>query len=163
MYALQTAAHECGHMTVLYKSGRLKGLNFFPRLKSFNGEGGVFETDTPVLTKDDCPALAASLVAELICLGNYTEDHLADDRDRVKDLSGGASLESFVPAAYEIIQKNLLFFSLLHERVKVNITPVLVNYFAAHGAGMPDKVEVVTLAEVDAVYSKSLDLLARLK
>jgi hypothetical protein len=162
MFALSTAAHECGHMTVLYKSSRLKGLNFFPRRKSFSGFAGVSEADTPELTKADCPAFAASLVGELLFLGFHDRDgSLADDREEIRKLSGSAKLESFVPQAYAVIRENLLFFSLLHVLVKVKIVPVLETFWA--GLPQTDKVEIVTLAEVDAVHSKSLDLLAKLK
>ena len=41
-----TSAHECGHMIVLFKAGKLTDLNYFPHRRAANGVLGVIESST---------------------------------------------------------------------------------------------------------------------
>ena len=149
-------------MTVLFKAGRLLGLNYRPHDTASNGVKGVVETDTPELTKDDCVAFAASIVGEVICLGNYDEARICDDRNQVTRLSG-QPIEIFVREAYEVIQRNLLFFSLLNCEVRDKMLAVLLkarSLSPADSANQPAKVPIMTLPEVEAVYQRAEALLS---
>jgi len=162
LYVSATAAHESAHMTVLFKAGRLLGLNYLPHETALDEVKGVVETDTPPLTKDDCVAFAASIVGELICLGNYDEARIRDDRKQVQQLSG-QPIETFVREAYEIIQRNLLFFSLLTCEVRNKMLVVLLranSLSLADSAKQPPKVPLMTLPEVEAVYQRAEALLS---
>lgn len=162
LYVGATAPHESAHMTVLFKAGRLLGLNYLPHETALNGVKGVVETDTPPLTKGDCVAFAASIVGELICLGNYNEARIRDDRIQVQQLSG-QPIEAFVREAYEVIQRNLLFFSLLNCEVRNKMLVVLLkanSLSPADSAKQPAKMPVMTLPEVDAVYQRAEALLS---
>ena len=152
-YVTTNAAHECGHMAVLYTTCRLKGLNFFPHKKAFDGTSGVLETDTPKLGKDDCPALAASIVGELIVLGEYDEARISDDRNTATRFTT-EPLENFVGEAYRIIQQNLLFF-LLHIEVRTRLLTVLMKTYSLTPeklATQPAKISIMTLSEVEEVH-----------
>src|ERR1700752_2371449 len=88
VYVHSNGAHECGHMTVLFKAGRLIGLNFLPHEAAADGAKGVLETDAGTqLGKEDCAALAAGLVGELIFVGQYDSQRLLDDRQQVQRIS----------------------------------------------------------------------------
>jgi hypothetical protein len=159
-YVKTTAAHECGHMTVLYTKQRLKGLNFFPHATAFDGSSGIVETDTPPLGKEDCVALAASIVGEEICLGQYDEKRIQDDRQTAARFTD-RPLESFIDEARTIIQKNLAFFSLLHIAVRKRLRRVLAEAYSLPQekfAGLPDKISVMTLSEVEEVHRKAREL-----
>jgi hypothetical protein len=154
-YVSSNAPHECGHMTVLFKAARLAGLNYFPNELAANGVKGVFETDTGTqLVKQDCVALAAGMIGELVGVGSYVPEQLLDDRKRVHELVG-QPLEIFAREAYEVIQQNLLFFVLLSLEVHKKMFAVLVS------PPNEDKVPVLTLAEVQKVYGRAQTELAR--
>ena len=149
-------------MTVLFTTGRLLGLNLLPHGTALDGVSGVLETDTPTLGEEDCVALAASIVGELIVLGHYDERRILDDRQSVARFTD-QSLESFVGEAYRIIQENLLFFSLLHMEVRTRLLAVLVKTYSLPPekiAALPPKVPIVTLSEVEGIHRKAADLLA---
>lgn len=162
-YAYENAAHECGHMVILFKANRLRGLNFFPHMTAFDGSPGVIETDTPILGKEDCVAFAGSLVAELICFGLSDSPRLADDRQKVKEIAGEA-LENFALQAYEIIKQNLVFFGLLNIEVRKKMLEVLLDarssFLKGSYAGLSDKISIMTLAEVEGVYKQAESTLA---
>src|SRR6202521_203634 len=83
------SAHECGHITVQFKAGRFAVLNFLPQTVAANGFKGVLEAETKTeLGKEDCVALAASMVGELICLGEYDSQRLLNDREQVQQIAG---------------------------------------------------------------------------
>lgn len=159
-YVHKNAAHECGHMTVLFKAGRLSDLNFFPHGKALNGVEGVLETGTKTeLRKEDCVALAASMISELICLGEDDSERLADDREQAQ-LLVGEPLENFALRAYEVIKENLVFFGLLYIEVQRNMVavlgPILVSLSKEDYAKLPDdKIAIFTLAEVERVYERA--------
>jgi hypothetical protein len=154
-YVSSNAPHECGHMTVLFKAGRLAGLNYFPNELAANEVKGVFETDTGTqLVKQDCVALAAGMIGELVGVGSYIPEQLVDDRQRVDELVG-QPLEDFALGAYEVIKQNLLFFVLLNLEVHTKMFAVLVS---PHNE---DKIPVLTLAEVQKVYERAQSELAR--
>jgi len=122
-YVHSNSAHECGHITVLFKAGRLVGLNFLPHETAANGAKGVFETDLGTqLGKEDCVTLAAGMVGELVCVGHSQHD--LDDRQQVQRIVG-QPLENFALEAYEIIKQNLLFFALLNIEVQKKMFAVL--------------------------------------
>ena len=162
LYVTANAAHECGHMTVLYTKQRLLGLNFLPHATAVDGVRGVVETDTPPLCKEDCVALAASIVGELVCLGQYDEKRIRDDRENAARFSD-QPLESFVSEAYTIIQKNLLFFSLLHIEVRTKLLVVLAKVYSLpleKIASLPTKIPIMTLSDVKRVHQKAGELIA---
>jgi hypothetical protein len=154
-----TSAHECGHMTVLFKARRLKKLNYFPRREAFDGVLGVFESTTVTEpTKEDCVAFAASMIGELIVLGKWDKKRLLDDREQVKQLVN-QPLENFALEAYEIIKKNLLFFALLNNEVGTK----LVRFYDEISEGkhtLEAEVTIFTLAEVEEVYKRAESILA---
>jgi hypothetical protein len=161
-YVLANAAHECGHMVILFKSNRLLGLNFLPHETAEDGVKGVIETDTPTLGKEDCVAFAGGLVAELICFGLPDSPRLADDRHKVQQIAG-QPLENFAHEAYEIIKQNLVFFALLRQVVQKKLHRVLSEVYSLSEqsrAKLPNKVPVVTLAEVEKVYKQAESILA---
>jgi len=161
-YVTTTAAHECGHMTVLHTKRRLLGLNFLPHATAFDGVPGVVETDTPPLGKEDCVALAAGIVGELICLGQHDEKRIQDDRESAARFTD-QSLESFVHEAYTVIQENLLLFSLLHIEVRTRLLAVLVKTYSLSPqkiASLPAKIPIMTLPEVEKVHQRAVDLIA---
>jgi len=160
-YVRSNSAHECGHITVLFKAGRLVGLNFLPHEVAANGDKGVIETDTGTqLGKGDCVALAAGMVGELICMGHSQHD--LDDRQQVQQIVG-QPLENFALEAYEIIKRNLLFFGLLCIEVRKKMLAVLGDAFSLSEedyARLRDKMSIITLAEVDQVYRRAGSTLA---
>lgn len=155
-----TSAHECAHMTVLFMAGRLKKLNYFPHQKALDGVPGVIESTTVTEpTKEDCVAFAASMIGELIVLGEYDEERLRDDREQVKRLSN-QPLENFALEAYEIIKENLLFFALLNEEVGNKMLSFLDEVWEGEHA-TENEVTIFTLAEVEEVRKRAESILAR--
>jgi hypothetical protein len=62
-FVRSNSAHECGHITVLFKASRLVGLNFLPHKVAADGVKGILETDTGTqLGKEDCVALTAGMI-----------------------------------------------------------------------------------------------------
>jgi hypothetical protein len=152
-YIYSNSAHECGHVTVLFKACRLVGLNFLPHETAADGAQGVFETDLGVeIGKEDCVALAAGMVGELVCLGHFQHDR--DDRQHVKRIVG-QPLENFALEAYEIIKQNLLFFALLNIEVRKRMFAVLKHASEEEYSELPHKMPVITLAEVEQVYKRA--------
>jgi hypothetical protein len=162
-YVVANAAHECGHMVILFKSNRLLGLNFLPHETAEDGVKGVIETDTPTLGKEDCVAFAGGLVAELICFGLTDSPRLADDGHKVQQIAG-QPLENFAHEAYEIIKQNLVFFALLNIEVRKKTLKVLLDARSSSlkgsYAGLSDKISIITLAEVEMVYKQAESTLA---
>jgi hypothetical protein len=157
-YVHSNSAHECGHITVLFKAGRLAGLNFFPHETAANGDKGVFETDAGTqLGKEDCVALAAGMVGELVCVGH--SQHELDDRQQVQQIVG-QPLENFALEAYEIIRQNLLFFGLLNIEVQKEMFAVLKRASEEGYSGFDEKIPIITLAEVEQVYKHAVSTLA---
>jgi hypothetical protein len=153
-YVGSNAPHECGHMTVLFKAKRLAGLNYFPHELAANGVYGVFETDAGLqIDKQDCVALAAGMVGELVAVGSYVPEQLLDDSESVRRLVG-QPLENFALEAYEVIKQNLLFFVLLNIEVHKKMFAVLLS------RSNEDKIPVLTLAEVQKVYERAESTLA---
>jgi hypothetical protein len=144
-------------MTVLFKAGRLVGLNFLPHEAAADGLKGVWETEaeTP-LGKEDCVALAAGMVGELVSLGLYDSERVLDDRRQVQQLVG-QPLENFALGAYEVIKENLRFFSLLNIEVQRKMFAILKHAFFSGGdyAELPGKMPIVTLAEVKQIYKSA--------
>jgi hypothetical protein len=163
-YVYSNGAHECGHMTVLFKANRLVGLNFLPHETAVDGFKGVLETDRGTqLGKEDCVALAAGMIGELIGVGSYGPGRLLDGRKKVQKLVG-QPLENFALEAYEVIKQNLLFFVLLTIKVRKNMFAVLKDaIFLSEEdyAGLPVKMPIVTLAEIQKVYERAESELAR--
>ncbi len=161
-YAHENAAHECGHMVILFKANRLLGLNFLPHGTADDGVKGVLETDTPTLVREDCVAFAGSLVAELICFGLSDSPRISDDRRMVKHLSG-QPLENFAPQAHEIITQNLVFFELLRSEVEKKLYKVLNDAFSARSyTALPEKIPIISLTEVEQIYKRAQSTLAGL-
>jgi hypothetical protein len=162
-YVIPTAAHECGHMTVLFKADRLAGLNFYPHEAAWDETKGVVQTDAKTeLGKEDCVSFAGGLVAELICFGLFDSPRLDDDRHQVQQLAG-QPLEHFALEAYEIIKQSLVFFALLRQEVQKNLHRVLHDVYSLPNesfARLPTKISVVTLAEVEHVYRRAQAALA---
>jgi hypothetical protein len=156
-YAHSNSAHECGHITVLFKAGRLVGLNFLPHETAANRAKGVFETDSGTqLGKEDCVALAAGMVGELVCVGRSQHD--LDDRQQVQQIVG-QPLENLALEAYEIIKQNLLFFALLNIEVRKKMFAVLKHASEEEYSELPPKMPIITLAEVEQVYKHALSTL----
>jgi hypothetical protein len=154
-----TSAHECGHMTVLFAASRLEKLNYFPHKTALDGVPGVVEATTVTEpTKEDCVAFAASMIGELIVLGEYDKKRLLDDRERVKRLVG-QPLENFALEAYEIIKQNLLFFALLHKEVENKMLRFLFEIQEGEHVA-EDKVTIFTLAKVEEVHKRAESILA---
>jgi hypothetical protein len=151
-YASGTSAHECGHIVVLFKAGRLIDLSFLPHEVAADGNKGVFEADTGTeLGARDCVALAAGMAGELVYGGKYDPERVLHDREQVQQLVG-KSLEDFAPEALETIRQNLHFFSLLNIKVSKRITALLLLLGGMDWEELPPKIPVVTLAEVEHVY-----------
>jgi hypothetical protein len=149
--------HECGHIVVLFKKRRLIGLDFLPHEQALDGAKGVFETATVELSKEDCVALAAGLVGELVCVGQYDSQRILDDRNKVKEIVG-QPLEDFVLEAYAVIQDNLLFFALLNIQVQQKMLALLNHVFSLSDEDygkLPARIAVITLAEIERVYEQA--------
>jgi hypothetical protein len=163
VYVNSNGAHECGHMTVLFKAGRLVGLNFLPHEAAADGVKGVLETDAGTqLGKQDCVALAAGMVGELILVGQYDSQRLLDDREKVQQIVG-QPVENFALKAYEVIRQNLLFFALLNIEVRKKMFALLKHAFSlSEGdyAKLPNEMPILTLAEVEQVYKRAESTLA---
>ena len=156
-YVHSNSAHECGHITVLFKACRLVGLNFLPHETAADGAKGVFETDPGAqLGKEDCVALAAGMVGELVCVGHSQHD--LDDRQQVQRIVG-QPLENFALEAYEIIKQNLLFFALLNIEVRKKMFAVLKQASEEEYSELPPKMPIITLAEVEQVYKHAVSTL----
>jgi hypothetical protein len=162
-YVRSNSAHECGHITVLFNAGRLVGLNFLPHELAADGAKGVLETDAGTeLGKEDCVALAAGMVGELICVGQYDPQRLLDDRHHVQRIVG-QPVENFALEAYEIIKQNLLFFALLNIEVRKKMFALLGHAFSLSEedyAELPNEMPIMTLAEVEQVYKHAESSLA---
>lgn len=160
-YIASNSAHECGHMTVLFKAERLAGLDFLPHELAFDGAKGVLETATRTeLGREDCVALAAGMVAELIYSGSSR--HAGDDEQRVEQIAG-QPLEDFALEAYDAIQQNLLFFGLLNIAVQAKMLVFFIKTFSlsdADYAVLPPRMSIFNLAEVGEVYQRAEDTLA---
>jgi hypothetical protein len=155
-----TSAHECGHMIVLFKAHKLTALNYFPHRKAANGALGVIESSTGTyqLAKEDCVALAASMIGELIALGEYDKKRLRDDEQQVERLAN-QPLENFALEAYEAIKENLLFFVLLNKAVGNK----MLRFFDEIEEGkhkVDDEVTIFALAEVEEVSKRAESILA---
>jgi hypothetical protein len=158
------SAHECGHMTVQFKTDRFAVLNFLPHDAAADGVKGVLESSTKTrqLTAEDCVALAAGMIGELILLGEYDPDRLLDDRQQVQRLVG-QPLENFALEAYEIIKQNLLFFVLLNIEVRKKMFTDLEQAYSMPSedfAKLPNEVPIFRLAEVEQVYKRAESILA---
>jgi hypothetical protein len=157
------SAHECAHMTVLFKASRLADLNYFPHEMAANGFKGVIESTTKTeLAEEDCVALAASMIGESIILGEYDADRLLDDRQQVRRLVD-QPLENFVLEAYEIIKQNLLFFALLNVEVRKKMFTVLKEALSVpeeDSGALPKVMPIFKLAEVEQVYKRAESILA---
>jgi hypothetical protein len=164
LYVRSNSPHESGHMTVQFKAGRLDRLRYLPHEMAANGYTGVLETKTPTeLNKDDCVALAAGMVGELVSLGELVAHQSDDDAQQVHELVG-LPLNTFAREAYEIIKENLLFFTLLNIEVRVKMFGVLEKALFPiedKPAKLPDEIPIFTLAEVEAVYKRAELILAR--
>jgi len=147
-------------MTVLFKAGTLPcGLNFLPHEVAADGVNGVLETETGTLGKEDCVALAAGMVGELVLLGQYDSKRALDDRERVQRLVG-QPIENFALEAYEIIKQNILFFTLLNIEVRNKMFVLLNSLSGENYAQLVAKMPVITLAEIEQVHGRSESLLA---
>jgi hypothetical protein len=157
-YVIGNSAHECGHMAVLFKAGRLAGLNYLPHEYSEDGRQGVVETDVgDELRKEDCVALAAGTVGESLYLGSSKPERAFNDRKQIERLAG-EPLEKFASEAHDIIGQNRRFFNLLNEEVPQRMAEVIVRVRALPKEAfvkLPDKVSIITLAEVEAIYLKA--------
>jgi hypothetical protein len=154
-YARGTSAHECGHMLVLFKKGRLVDLNFLPHETAADGTKGVFEADTGTeLGEEDCVALSAGMAGELVYLGQYDTERVLHDRQQVQRLVG-KTLDDFAPEAQEVIKQNLRFFSLLNIEVRNKITALLLALGGVNWERLPPKIPIITLAQVEQVYQRA--------
>jgi hypothetical protein len=165
-YVHSNSAHECGHITVQFKTGRFAVLNFLPHTVAANEFKGVLEAETKTqLRKEDCVALAASMVGELICLGQYDSQRLLDDREQVQRIAG-QPLENFALEVYEVIKQNLIFFALLNLEVRKKMFAIvgpalsLLSFSEEAYAALPNKMPIITLAEVEQVYKHAESTLA---
>lgn len=163
LYVHPNAAHECGHMTVLYRASRLVALNFLPHEAAVDGFKGVLESETKTEPgKEDCVGFAAGMIGELICLGEYSAQRADDDRKHVQRLVG-QPLENFALGAYEVIKQNLLFFVLLNIEVRKKMFELLKEVLSRSKedyAKLDDKIAIFTLAEVEEVYKRAEATLA---
>jgi hypothetical protein len=152
-------------MSVLFKARRLVGLNFLPHEAAADGVKGVLETDAGTeLGKEDCVALAAGMVGELIFVGQYDSQRLLDDREKVQRIVG-QPLENFALEAYEVIKQNLLFFALLNIEVRKKMFALLKYAFSLSEedyAELPNEMPIFTLADVEQVDKRAESELARL-
>jgi hypothetical protein len=144
-------------MTILFKAGRLIGLDFLPHDSAFDGVKGVVETNTPTLAAEDCVALAGGMAGEIVGLGSYDPARLLDDRQQIGRLAG-EPLEMFAPEAYRIILENSAFFKLLHAEVRIKMLAVLSGAFSLSEFDyerLPARVPIITLAEVQRIYART--------
>jgi hypothetical protein len=155
-YVPKNAAHESGHMMVLFKANRLSGLDFFPHIDAGDGMLGTLLSSTvSELYASDCVALAAGMVGEMIRLGEYNPKRAAHDEIQIKEL-GGQSLEQFALKAYEAIQQDLLFFTLLNIEAGRKIFDVLHTDFCLSKGeyqALPEKQTVMTVDDVAKIHS----------
>ena len=159
-YLYPNTPHECGHMTVLFKANRLTGLTFFPHEMGKDGRAGIFEASCGEVRKEDCVALAAGMVGELVLTGAYS--NLRCDTDRKQLLAFSKEpLENFAHEAYEIISANLLFFMMLNKAVGKEMYLTLENAFAPGAGRQPDSVTVFSLAQTNEVYKEAESALSR--
>lgn len=163
IYVKSNSAHESGHMTFLFKAGRLAGLDFLPHEPAADGVQGVLETNSrTALGKEDCVGLAAGMVGELIWLGHYDSQRLLDDRTKVQQIVG-RPLEDFAVEAYELIKQNLLFFALLNIEVRKKMFELFNRASSLSGedySKLPSKLALFTLADVEQVHSRAESTLA---
>jgi hypothetical protein len=164
LYVHPNAAHECGHMTVLFRASRLVALNFLPHETALDGVKGILESETKTApVTEDCVGFAAGMIGELICLGYYDPKRSDDDRGHVQRLVG-QPLENFGLEAYEVIKQNLLFFVLLNIDVRTKMIELLNGAYSRSAedfANLPNKMAIFTLAEVEEVYNRAESILAR--
>lgn len=154
-YARETSAHECGHMVVLFKDGRLVDLSFLPHETAADGIKGVFEATTVTeLGKEDCVALAAGMAGELVYLGKYNPARVVHDEQQVQEIVG-KPLEDFAPKADEVIRRNLRFFSLLNIEVQNKISALLLRLGGVDSEKLPPRIPVITLAQIKQVYQRA--------
>jgi|SRR6267142_704870 len=159
-FVQRNSAHECGHMTVLFKSDRLSKLNYFPYKVAADGREGIIESSTVTeLIKEDCVALAASMIGELISLGHCDPKRLLDDRQQVQRLAN-QPLENFALKAYEVIKENLLFFRLLNIEVEKKMMVFFDQIRDGDPTALREEMTIVTLAQVEEVYKRAESILA---
>ena len=159
------APHECGHIVVLFAKNKAqitsKGLVFYPRKLALDGSQGVTEVTTTELTADDCTALAASAVGELLYTGRYDGDRVLDDRNVIENLSG-QPLENFILEAYATIQENLLFFNLLVLRVSSKMVLLFGHVCSIpveRWNELPETMPVLTFDEIKQTYEQAQSIL----
>jgi Transposase IS116/IS110/IS902 family len=120
-----------------------------------DGIKGVFEANTGTeLGEEDCVALAAGMVGELVCLGHYDSKRVLHDRQQIQRIIGKA-LEDFAPEAREIIKQNLHFFSMLNIKVQNRITALLLDVGVVDWERLPLTIPIITLAELEQVYQRA--------
>jgi hypothetical protein len=162
-YVYANSAHECGHMIVLFRANRLVGLNFLPHEVAADGAKGVLESEPLTqLGKEDCVGLAAGMIGELVGIGSYDPQRLLDDAEKVQQFVG-QPLENFALEAYEVIKQNLFFFVLLTIEVRTKMFGVLKDALflpLKDYLELPDKMPIITLAEVQIVYGRAESELA---
>jgi len=163
MYVRENGSHECGHIVALFKrsKNKLLGLDFLPHERALDGKQGIFETATTPLTAEDCIALAASIVGELIGTGTYHAPRIRDDQVKVLEL-GKQPIEGFVLDAYAVIQDNVLFFVLLNTQIQQKMYQLLSFVFSLSKDDykkLPDRMPVVTISEIELVYKQAESIL----
>jgi hypothetical protein len=163
MFVRANGSHECGHITVLFRKTKHKllGLDFLPHVEALDGNKGIFEAATTELTKEDCIALAAGAVGELVGTGQYDLQRTLDDRNKIKAISG-QPLEGFIPEAYAVVQESLLFFALLNSRIQQKMYSILEQAFSLSSESylkLPARMSVVPLAEIEQAYEQAQSIL----
>ncbi len=159
MFVRANGSHECGHITVLFKKSKdkLRGLDFLPHEEALDGSKGIFEVDTMELTKEDCIALAAGAVGELVGTGQYDPQRSLDDRNKIKAITG-QPLEDFILEAYAVVQESLLFFTLLNIRIQQKMYSLL-DISSEDYVKLPARMSVVTLAEIEQASEQAQSIL----
>lgn len=155
------APHECGHIVVLFARNKAgiapEGLVFYPSRLALDGNQGVLEVTTTLLTEEDCTALAAGAVGELLSTGHYDLGRTLDDRDQIERLCG-QPLENFILEANATIQENLSFFNLLVLRVSAKMTSFFVELFSiplAKWDELPETMPIFSLDEIRQTYEQA--------
>lgn len=151
-YALETAAHEAGHMVILFEAGRLKSLDFLPQELGADGNEGVFESRTVTPPgKGDCVAFAGGVAGERIYFGHNNPNHALDDRQQVQ-LLVGKDLDDFVPEAEKIITRDLRFFSLLVNEIRDQILMLLLTIQGSNWKLLPPRMPIYKRDQVEQIH-----------
>lgn len=151
-YVYQNSAHECGHIVLLFKTGKFVSLRFLPHETAADGVNGILEADTGTeLGPEDCVALAAGMVGELIYLGHSNPQRRADDEQKIQRIIG-QPIENFAAKASEVIQQNQLFFEALNAEVRRKMLALFESFSEMDYAQLPKEIPIITLVEVDRVY-----------